>query len=416
MRRRRPVVGGLVVEVVPERRRVDRRSGERVAGGRLHVQLEDTRIVEQADVVRVATEQPLGIRVVKLAQSQEEPELVAPDRTTDRELVAVGSAGPLVGARQAGLAVRRGDLLHEAGCDRAAASVALIAVTAPEPVRRVRLGTTFCKGRLVLVVRAPVDRLALPQGVGVPAVGARLDDHVGGGADVAAVLGRGAAGFHGHFGDRGGRQEDPAAAELGERRVDTIDVHALVGEMGAVDRRSRLLDVVVSRVGGDAREGVDDAVVRPRCAGGLFADLGRYGATRGDVELVDHGCFTRDLHDAALDCRLQRQVDGLPIARCGVERGHGGAEALQFRVQRVAVGNDAYKPEVAVFVGDRELVATLTGQGDADARKCRAPRVNDRAADGCGFRRIGSEADRKQQHQGHCESLHKLLLGSSCTG
>ena len=407
VRRRRPVIRGRDVEVVPERRRVHRRGGEGVARRRLHVQLEDARLVEQADVVRVAADQPLGVRVVELADAEEEPELVPLDRAADREFEVVGGAGPLVAAGQAGLAVRREQLRTQvAGGDSPAARVPVVAVATPEPVHRIRLVLPFVEGRLILVVGAPIDRLALPERVGVPAVRARLDDYVGRGADVAAVLGGGAAGLHRDLGERRGRQEDAAAAELGERRVDAVDVDALVGEVGAVDRRARLLDVVVLRVGGDARQGVDDAVVRPRGAGGLLADLGRHGAARGDVELVDHRRLAGDGY-LALDRRLQRQVEVLPVAGRGVEFGRGLPQALQFGLQVVGAGHDANEPELAVLVRDRELVAALTGQGDADARKRRASRVNDRAADGCGLRCVGKCAERDQQRQDHCESLHR---------
>ena len=248
----------------------------------------------------------------------------------------------------------------------------------------------------------------------MPAVRARLDDHVGGGADVAAVLGRGAAGFHRHLGERRGRQEDAAAAELGERRVDAVDVDALVGEVSPVDRRPRLLDVVVLRVGGDAGQGVDDPVVGARGTRGLFADLGRDGAAGGDVELVDHGRFGRDVHDATLDGRLQGEVDGLAVAGGGVEGRLGGAQALQFRLQVICVGHDADETVLAVLVRDRELVAAAAGQGDAHAGQGRTPRVDDRAAYRCCLRCVGEGTDRDQHHQDQCESLHELLLGSGC--
>ena len=169
-----------------------------------------------------------------------------------------------------------------------------------------------------------------------------------------------------------------------------------------------------SGVRGDAGQGVDHTVVGTRRASGLLADLGRDGAACGDVELVDHGRFTGDGH-LALDCRLQRQVEVLPVAGSGVELGRGLAQALQFGLQAVRAGHDADKAELAVLVRDGELVATLTGQGDADARKRRASRVNDRAADGRGLRCVGEGRRTGPATSGATASrFMELLLGSSC--
>ena len=238
-------------------------------------------------------------------------------------------------------------------------------------------------------------------------VRARLDDHVGRRADVAAVLGGRTAGLHRDLGERGCRYADPAAAELRERGVDAIDEHALVGEVRAVDRRTGLLDVVVLRVGGDAGQSVDDAVVGAGDAADLLADLAGDGGARGDVELVDHGRLARD-GDFALDRRLEGEIERGAVAGHGAHLGRGFAEAFQRGGQRVVAGRHADEPVVAVLVGDAELVPTLAAQRDAHAGQRGTAGVNYPTADRCRFRRVGKGADgQEQQQRGQKKSLHR---------
>ena len=97
--------------------------------------------------------------------------------------------------------------------------------------------------------------------------------------------------------------------------------------MSYVDGGPGLLNVVVLRVGGDAGEGVDDAVGVPGRAADLLADLTGDGGAGADVELVDHGRPAGD-GDLALDAHLQRSVEGLAFAGDGVEGRLSRAEAL----------------------------------------------------------------------------------------
>ena len=257
VRRRRPVVERVHLGVVARGRGVDVRHRQRVRRRRLYVELEDARPILEALVVGVPAQQAIAVVVAEVAGANEEPSFVLRDGATDGGLPARAAARPLVSSLDARKLVG----VRERSRTNRASRVLRVAVAALEPVCGIGVVLAILQNRLVLVVGAPLVLLTLNQCVEVETVGAGLDDDVRRGSDVATVLRTGACALHGHLGQGRGRQMHTAAAEFGEGRVDSVDVHRLIGEVRTVGGPTDGTEVLVPLVARHARQGVDQAVV-----------------------------------------------------------------------------------------------------------------------------------------------------------